>query len=232
MAVLLRVCLALVMVVASGGAHGQPLPTADELYRAHTKAIGFQDALASYGTIVAHAHVTVGAREYDTEVRAKLSSTRLGDADFTIIRDGVRTLYADKGGVLTGTTGGGAPEALPPTMAAFIHGHQFHLRVLYPALTLVSVSGPVVETIFAGTSAFSVAGKTAHGDDLTYFFDVSNSQMLGFSLTVHEEEGPRPMDFVLGDWCKKDGEKLFWRIEIADKADLYIYEFNKILLLP
>jgi len=232
MAVIQRICLGLLICIGAADARAQPVPSAGEIFAAHSKAIGFTGALASYGTIEAHAHVTVGDREYDTEVRAKLVSKGLGDAEFTIIRDGVRTVYSDKDGVLSATVGGGTPEVLPAGMAAFIQGHQFHQRVLFPALTLASTGSAVTRSVFAGMPAYQVAGKTAHGDDLGYFFDVSNNQMLGFQLTVHEEEGPRPMVFTIGDWSTKGGETLFWRLEIADKTDLYIYEFNKILLLP
>jgi len=233
MAEIQRIYLAIFMVfLASATAGAQGLPTAEELFAAHTKRLGFEHALASYGTIEAHAHVTVGDREYDTEVKASVSPAGFGGAEFTIIRGGMPTLYSDKDGALTRTTQGSVPEALPESMRAFIHGHQFHLRVLFPALTFASVSGPVSEAIFANAPVYKVAGKTRQGDDLAYYFDATSTVMLGFQLIITEETGPRPMDFIPGGWSTKGGETLFWRLEIADKGDLYIYEYNKILLLP
>lgn len=232
MAAIQRICLVVLMFFGAVGAKAQPVPTADEIFAAHSKAIGFAGAQASYGTIVAHAHVTVGDREYDTEVKSSVLPDGPGNAEFTIIRDGVSTLYADIGGLLTRTVGGGGAEPLPLGMRAFIHGHQFHRRVMFPALTLASISNPVTRAVFAGVPAYKVVGKTRDGDELSYYFDAAGKTMLGFQLIVTEDTGPNLLEFVLGDWSIKGGETLFWRLEITDKTDLYIYEFNKLLLLP
>ena len=232
MAMLLRVCLSFTLVFFCRAVQAQSMPSADELFNTHTKRLGFADALVLYSTVEAHAHVTVAEREYDTIVKASISHAGLGDAEFTIVRDGVATLYADHSGVLTRSVGPGVAEPLAEGMRGFVWGHQFHLRVLFPKLMLPSIDSPVSEAIFGDTPAYKVVGKTHEGDRLIYYFDTTSKILLGFSLVVTEESGPNLLEFTLGDWSTTGGETVFWRLEIVDKADLYIYEFNKILLLP
>lgn len=216
----------------------QPSIKADALFDAAAKAIGFEDALISIGSIEAHAHVTVGERTYDTVVKSAFSAKEIGNTIFTIIRNGSPTTYSDTDGQLTATTGDGVPKPLPAAMRSFVHGHQFHRLILFPKLAQASFElGPadLVENslpAFAGPCSRSVIGKMADGSDLTYYFDRSSNRMTGFQLTIYEEGVPRPMSFALKDWRTKGGQTLFWRLEISDKDDLYTYEFNKILLLP
>ena len=117
-------------------------------------------------------------------------------------------------------------------MAAYVRGHQFHRRVMCPALELASYSEDVTETEFAGRRAFKVTGHTHIGAVLSYFFDERSKTVLGLQLTVEEPEGPHAMEFVLKDWRTVGGSELFYRVDIRDRDELYIYRFNKILLLP
>jgi len=209
----------------------QKTPTAAELFD-HTDKITGTVALSSISTIKAYAHVTVGERSYDTTVNAAIVGGKIGDAQFTIIRDNIATTYSDTKGALEIKVGDTAPKALPASMKAFIQGHQFHRRVLFPRMEFASHTPLSTESEFAGTSSYRVQGKATDGSELSYHFDRNTQRMLGFQLTVMEENGPRPMNFVLKDWRTKAGQTLFWRLEISDKEDLYVYAFNKILLLP
>jgi hypothetical protein len=212
-------------------AQAETTPTATELFDRSALYLG-SVALEPPSSIEAHAHVTVGDRTYDTEVWAAVGGGKLGDARFSIIRDGMKTTYHDENGTLFRTVNDADVKALPPGMYAFVHGHQFHRRILFPALELTSYEKNAVRSSFAGQEAFKVAGRTAGESSLTYYFEPKTGRILGFQLIVQEETGPRAMDFVLSDWRKDGDSTLFWRLEISDKDDLYIYDFNKILLLP
>lgn len=206
-------------------------PSADTLFEKAAILLGLNDQ-ANIRRIEAHAHVTVGAREYDTIVWSVISPEGFGDASFTILEENGTREYRDQGGKLEAIRNNDEPQELPAAMGAFIHGHQFHRRVLFPSLELASYEPDAAESEFDGTASYKVAGKTADGSLLSYHFDRTTSQMLGFQLTVFEDGKPRPMDFVLKDWRRQDDVSLFWRLEISDMGDLYVYEFNKILLTP
>lgn len=216
-----------ILIAASLGTpvYSQPHPTAEDLLK-------MSSTVERPGRIEAHAHVTVGEREYDTIVWSTLTEDGLGDASFKIINtEGVRE-YKDIGGARTLAVDQGDPQALPAGMGAFIHGHQFHRRYLFPEAELASFEPQTTAAEFAGRSSWRIDGSTPDGSLLSYHFDQETRRMLGFQLTVFESESPRPMDFVMKDWRDRDGLPLFWRLEISDKGDVFIYEFNQILLLP
>jgi hypothetical protein len=220
-----------VLLLALQSAAEAQAPTSDALFD-RSAALLNTPAASSIGTIEAHAGVTVGDRTYDTIVKASISGDTLGDAMFQIIEaEGTRT-YRDTGGKLTGQRGNGELQELPATMTPFIHGHQFHRRILFPKLELASYDTTASEGVFDGKAAYRVNGKTPDGSALSYYFDRTSGFILGFELTVEEETGPRPMTFTIRDWRERAGQSLFWKLEILDKADLYIYNFARILLLP
>ncbi|WP_262691865.1 hypothetical protein [Kordiimonas aestuarii] len=218
----------------SSAVSAQPadLPTPEALFAAAAQAHGWDKLKPDLGTIEAHADVTVGDVAYETIVRGAVTEAGLGNATFTLIREGGTSVYSETNGDIHYTSPDGTVKQLAPVMAAYVRGHQFHRRVLYPTLELATYSPNVEEVEFEGRPAFKVSGQTHAGATLEYYFDERLKTMLGFHLTVQEPDGPHPMSFVLKDWRDVDGSDIFYQIEIVDRGDLYVYRFSKILLLP
>lgn len=220
----------LVMFAVAHAAYGNDTPSPEQLFAASTRLMGFEEDLPAIRSISAEAHVTVEATAYDTKVKSIVTAVGFGDTEFSIIRDGVSTRYSDEGGKLLRTVDGQNSFALPAGMAAFIHGHQFHRRTLFPSRELVTTNS-VTEAYFQGKAGYEVSGATAAGR-LSYFFDKKTGFMLGYRLTLQEDAGPHVMEFTLKDWRISDGKSLFWQMEIDDRGTIFTYDFNKVLLLP
>ncbi|WP_417449311.1 hypothetical protein [Kordiimonas sp.] len=232
----IALCLSMVMSTSAAWAQPADLPTAEALFAAADRAHGWSALKADLGTIEAHATVTVkdptGNTAYKTVVRGKTSGNGPGDASFALIRPDGTTVYSETDGVIHRTAPDGTVQQLAPEMAAYVRGHQFHRRTLYPALELATINPEVEEVDFEGRRAFKVTGETQTGATLTYFYDERQKTILGLHLTVQEPDGPHPMSFVLRDWRDVDGSDIFYQIDIQDRSALYIYRFSKILLLP
>lgn len=208
------------------------LPTPDMLFREAAEAMGWAKEAQDVGRIEAHAHVSVEGRTYETLVNSRVSNPAVGDARFTMVSEDGTVAYGDTDGTIWFEGEDGERRTLSPAMAAFVHGHQFHRRALFPANELKTVYPEVTTQEFADELAFTVSGMTPAGARLTYFFSQRSKRVIGFHLVVDEEAGPHPMDFVLKDWRTSAGETLFWRVDINDRGKVYVYRFDRILMLP
>lgn len=230
--------IALCVGIGIGPASAQPvdLPTPEALFEAHARAIGVETVVTTGGIIEAYAHVTVTGPEepyeYDTEVKGTVTPEGLGDASFTMIRDGQSVTYGETDGQIWFEASDGARRDLSPVMAAFVRGHQFHRRVMYPALEFGSLDREVTSSEFGDRPVFKVHGTTPTGAQLIYYFDQREKHMIGFHLTVEQNGQPRPMEFTLRDWRTAGDQSLFRRIDVADADKIYSYRYTRILLLP
>ncbi|MFC4349023.1 hypothetical protein ACFO5Q_14305 [Kordiimonas lipolytica] len=226
------ICFFLVLAPTRTWAQPVDLPTPEMLFEQAAKAIGWNSEAKDVGRIEASANVTVEGRTYDTVVTSGISTPAGGDARFTMISEDGTVTYGDTDGTIWFEGEDGERRTLTPAMAAFVHGHQFHRRALFPASELQTIDREVTIEEFADELAFTVSGTTPAGARLKYFFSQRSKRMIGFHLVVEEEAGPHPMDFILKDWRTSGGETLFWRIDINDRGKIYVYRFNRILLLP
>lgn len=225
-------CFFLVLTTVPAVAQPADLPTPEELFEEAAQAIGWTSDAKDVGRIEASARVTVEGRTYDTIVNSRVSTPAGGDARFTMIGEDGTVTYGDTDGTIWFEGDGVERRTLSPAMAAFVHGHQFHRRALFPASEFQTIDPDVTIEEFADELAFTVRGTTPAGAQLTYYFSQRSKRMIGFHLVVEEESGPHPMDFVLKDWRTSAGETLFWRIDINDRGKIYVYRFDRILMLP
>jgi|GEM_PF-1617600 len=222
------------MLSATVRASAQPvdLPTPEALFQEAAEAMGWANEAKDVGRIEAHAHVSVEGRTYETEVNSQVSSPAVGDARFTMVSEDGTVTYGDTDGTIWFEGQDGERRTLSPAMAAFVHGHQFHRRALFPAGELITIDPEVTVEEFADELAFAVSGTTPSGARMTYYFSQRSKRMIGFHLVVQEEAGPHPMDFILKDWRTSAGETLFWRVDINDRGKIYVYRYDRILMLP
>ncbi|WP_417464455.1 hypothetical protein [Kordiimonas sp.] len=217
---------------ASVSAQPAELPTPDQLFMAAEEHHGWDKLKAGITTVEAQASVRTGERTYKTLVRGRATDEGLSDATFEMTEDDGTVTYGEADGAIWYEGKDGNRRDLAPVMAAYVRGHQFHRRALFPRQELKVIDDTVEEVEFNGIRAFKVSGTTHSGASLAYFFDERDSAMLGYHLTVQEPDGPHPMDFILKDWRTSADQSIFWRIDINDRGTLYVYTFNKILLLP
>lgn len=222
------------VLAATSRAAAQPvdLPTPEALFQEAAEAMGWTSETKDVGRIEAHAHVSVESRTYETLVNSRVSRPTTGDARFTMVSEDGTVTYGDTDGTIWFEGEDGERRTLSPAMAAFVHGHQFHRRALFPANELETIDPEVTVQEFADELAFTVSGTTPAGARLTYYFSQRSKRMIGFHLVVQEEAGPHPMHFLLKDWRTSAGETLFWRIDINDRGKIYVYRFDRILMLP
>ncbi|WP_286830397.1 MULTISPECIES: hypothetical protein [Kordiimonas] len=228
----LLICFFLAMIPAHAWAQPADLPTPEALFQEAAQAIGWKGDTKDVGRIEAHARVSVEGRTYDTVVNSRISTPVGGDARFTMVGEDGTVTYGDTDGTIWFESEGSERRTLSPAMAAFVHGHQFHRRALFPAAEFKTIDPEVTLEEFADELAFTVSGTTPAGARLRYFFSQRSKRMIGFHLVVDEETGPHPMDFTLKDWRTSAGESLFWRVDINDRGKIYVYRFDRILMLP
>jgi hypothetical protein len=226
------------LIAGPTGAYAQPvdLPTPSDLFAEARMAIGLPENHADIGKIEAHAAVAVtdpaGDRRYDTIVVGAVKPNALGDARFTMITAKGSVTYGETDGAIWYEGTDGARRDLPPVMAMFVRGHQFHRRVLFPELELAEVEPEVKEDDFEGEPVFKVYGTTHAGAKLVYYFDQRRKHVVGMHLTVQEPEGPHAMEFTLRDWRSTAGQSLFRRMDVSDRGKLYVYRYGRILISP
>lgn len=231
----LKVIFAL-LILGPGNAFAQPVdaPTPEQLFSAARAAMG--NPAEGVGSVEAHARVEVtdpeGDYSYRTTVKAAWSAEALGDATFTMIQDSDAVTYGETDGEIWFTGKDGAKRDLVAGMAKFVRGHQFHRRILAPELEFATLNPEVREGEFSGEPVFVVEGVTHAGAQLKYYYHQRTKMPVGMHLTVPEPNGPHPMDFTFRDWRTSAGQQLFWRIDINDRGKLFVYHFDRILLLP
>ncbi|NVJ68760.1 MAG: hypothetical protein HWE08_00315 [Alphaproteobacteria bacterium] len=227
--------LLLAPTALTSAAQAQPaeMPSPEQLFEEADTALGWNAKMKQeIGHIEASAHVSVEGRTYDTVVNSRINTPAGGDARFTMIsKDGTVT-YGDTDGAIWFKGEDGEKQPLPDAMAAFVHGHQFHRRALFPRQELATLHDEVSEDYFADERVFVVEGTTRSGAALKYYFSQFTKKLVGYHLVVMEEDGPHAMDFTLKDWRTSGGQSLFWRMDINDRGKLYVYRYNQILMLP
>lgn len=210
------------------------MPTPQQLFDAARAAMG--DPAEGVGSIEAHARVDVtdpgGNYSYRTAVKGNWSTEALGDASFTMIKDGDEVTYGETDGNIWFEGKDGSRRDLVAGMAKFVRGHQFHRRVLAPELEFMTINPQVLEDEFSQQPVFVVEGTTHAGAQLRYYYHRRTKMPVGMHLVVPTDTGPHAMDFTMKDWRSSAGKQLFWRIDIADRGKLFAYHFDRILLLP
>lgn len=212
------------------------LPTPEDLFSEARDAVGLPAGDGGIGRIEAHASVKVTSPEghlyYDTVAIGSVSERKLGNASFAVLREGGSEMYGETDGVIWHEDTEGKRETLPPAMAMYVRGHQFHRRALFPELELAATDPVVTEGEFEGEPVFKVGGTTHAGARLVYCYEQRGKKLIGMQLTVDEPDGPHPVVVALRDWRTTAGQSLFRRIDIKDRGKLYIYRFNRLLISP
>ncbi|NVJ97043.1 MAG: hypothetical protein HWE25_02760 [Alphaproteobacteria bacterium] len=212
--------------------HAQPMdqPTPQQLFDAAREALGNPEK--GVGLVEATAQVTVDDRAYKALVSGRFNSDELGDATFTMITPEGTVTYGETDGTIWFESDKTERKDLSPAMAMFVRGHQFHRRLLTPELEFKAINPDVHEDTFAGEKVFVVEGTTHAGARLKYFYHVRTKMPVGMHLTVQDNSGDHPMDFTFKEWRTSADQTLFWRIDINDRGKIFVYKYDRILLLP